>query len=471
MNSFFTNFLKISTIPTLVAIIVLILFIGLMVVLKNKKVSFSARMLVALVAGLILGIGVDLIFGNSSVYTEVARTEISLWFSLVGNTFVKLIQLLAIPVVFLSIFFVILDFEGKNIKGFTFKTLLMLLGTTAIAAVVGILVVNLFNITSIPLQGNLSDSLNERISGYTSSSFPQFFGNLVPNNIFTAFSSNSGIISVALIAVLFATASKFLRSKGKEEINPVIDLFRGLNKLVNSVLINIIKIMPYAIIALVANTIISNGIQAINALLGFIAALYVAVAIQLVVYSVILLISGVSPIQFYKKAFSTLVFAFSSRSSVGTLPHTLNTLKNKLGVSSKTADFIAPLGTTVGSNGCAGVFPAMLGVLVAAAAGVTIDLPFYIFLVIVVTLGSIGIAGVPGTATVAATVTLNGIGLGSYFDRVGAIFGIDPIVDMGRTMLNVCGAMVSSVVVDRWEGTHNIEMFNSNEKDIDLEIE
>ena len=154
-----------------------------------------------------------------------------------------------------------------------------------------------------------------------------------------------------------------------------------------------------------------------------------------------------------------MVFAFSSRSSVGTLPHTLDTLENKLGVSSTTTNFIGPLSTTVGMNGCAGVFPAMFGTIVAASAGVELNISFYVLLVIVVTLGSIGIAGVPGTSTVAATVTLNGIGLGSYFDRVGSIFGIDPIIDMGRTMLNVAGAMVSAVVVDRWEGNMDMDKF------------
>lgn len=202
-------------------------------------------------------------------------------------------------------------------------------------------------------------------------------------------------------------------------------------------------------------------------LIGFIGALYTGVLIMLLIYVPILLVSGVNPIIFYKKAFPTMVFAFSSRSSVGTLSYTMDTLENKLGVSKTTTNFISPLSTTVGMNGCAGVFPAMLGVLVASAAGVEINFAFYFLLVLVVTLGSIGIAGVPGTATVAATVTLNGIGLGQYFDKIGSIFGIDPIVDMGRTMLNVTGAMVSAVAVDRWEGNHNMELFNKKIVDED----
>ncbi len=459
MNNFLENFLKISTLPTLIAIILLVVGVVIMSVLKNKKVSFSSRMLIALFLGIGIGIGVDLIFGSSEIYKEVSRQEISSWFNIVGGTFVKLIQLVAIPVVFLSLFFVILDFEGKNIKGFTIKSLALLLGTTAISAVIGILVVHLFNLTNTGLQKELGEAMTERIAGISESAFPDYFSQLIPNNIYSTFSSNSAIISVAIISVLFATSARFLRKKGSEEIEDVIKFFAGMKKLITSVLINVIKIMPYAIIALVGRTIISNGIESITALIGFIGALYTGVIAMLLVYVVILTLVGVNPITFYKKAFSTLVFAFSSRSSVGTLPHTLDTLENKLGVSSTTTNFIGSLSTTVGMNGCAGVFPAMLGTIVAASAGVELNISFYVLLVIVVTLGSIGIAGVPGTSTVAATVTLNGIGLGSYFDRVGSIFGIDPIIDMGRTMLNVAGAMVSAVVVDRWEGNMDMDKF------------
>ena len=188
---------------------------------------------------------------------------------------------------------------------------------------------------------------------------------------------------------------------------------------------------------------------------------------MMLIYIPILIVSGLNPVTFYKKAYPTLVFAFSSRSSVGTLPYTLDTLENKMGVSSKTANFVGSLSTTIGMNGCAGVFPAMLAIIVGGAAGVPLNLSFYLLVVIVVTLGSIGIAGVPGTATVAATVTLNGVGLGNYFDKIGAVFGIDPLIDMGRTMLNVCGGMVSAVVVDRWEGTIDVEKYNTKIVDED----
>ena len=112
-------------------------------------------------------------------------------------------------------------------------------------------------------------------------------------------------------------------------------------------------------------------------------------------------------------------------------------------------------------NGCAGVFPAMLGTLIAGAVGTELNLSFFVLVVVIVTVGSIGIAGVPGTATVAATVTLNGLGYGHTISSIGAVFGIDPIIDMGRTMLNVAGTMVSAIVVDKWDGTFNREIYDA----------
>lgn len=459
-NAFLNNFLKVSTLPTLLALFIFLVSIFVLKATK-KKFSFSARMLLGLVFGLIIGVGIDLIFGSNQVYLDFGRSEISIWMGLFGGSFVKLIQLLAVPLVFLSIFFVVLDLKVDNVKKFTMKTFLLLLGTTAISALVGIAVVKIFNLTNSSLAGAISDNQGERLTEIAAQSFPQFFGELIPRNISQTFANNGAIVSVVIISVLFARASKFLLVKKPNQIEPFIGVLKSLKIVTNSVLINVIKLMPYAIVALVANTIISNGIEAIKGVIGFILALYLGVLIMLVVYVIILLLAGINPITFYKKAYPTMIFAFSSRSSVGTLPYTIDTLENKMGVSNQSANFIGTLATTIGMNGCAGVFPAMLAVIVGASAGVALDFSFYLLVVLVVTVGSIGIAGVPGTATVAATVTLNGIGLGSYFDRIGAVFGIDPIIDMGRTMLNVTGSMVSAVVVDKWEGNMDMDKFNS----------
>lgn len=459
-ETFFTQFLKLSNFYTIGALICLVLAILFLRTLKAKKVSFSKRMIIALVVGLAIGIIIDLIGNKHSIYLEFGRAEISSWYGLVGSGFLKLVQLLAIPVVFLSIIQVVIEVQGERIKSLTGKTFTTLLGTTAISAAIGILVVKLFNLNGASFAGDLTEQKAAAVSNVASQSFPEFFLNIIPNNIFAAMSDNGSIVSVVIIAALFATAIRFLKVKKPDQVAPFVTLLESLKVTVNSVLTNVIKLMPYGVIALVANTIIANGIQSISGMLSFIVALYVAVIIMLLIYVVILSALGVNPVTFYKKAFTTLLFAFSSRSSVGTLPYTLKTLEKDMGVSNETTNFVATLGTTIGMNGCAGVFPAMLGVLVASAVGTEMTLSFYLLVVVVVTVGSIGIAGVPGTATVAATVTLNGLGYGGAISSIGAVFGIDPIVDMGRTMLNVTGSMVSAVIVDKWEGTFNKERFN-----------
>jgi len=459
---FFTQFLKLSNLFTLGALIALIiLFVGLSQA-KKYKLSFTWRMTLALLGGLLLGVAVDLIGRYNGTYVTFSRAEIVSWLGLFGNGFLRLIQLLAVPVVFLSIIKVMTDINTETLKTLTWKTVLLLLGTTAIAATVGISVVYLFNLQNSILAAEITSQRAESMAKIATRSFPEFFLDLIPNNIFEAFSTNSSIVSVVIIAALFAAAIRFLKVKKPTEVAPFVSLLDSLRTTVNSVLTNVIKVMPYGVVALVANTIIRNGIDAIRGMIGFIAALYAGVGIMLLVYVVLLFIFGVNPVTFYKKGMNTLLFAFSSRSSVGTLPYTLDTLENKMGVSGQTANFVGTLGTTIGMNGCAGVFPAMLATIVAAAVGIPMSISYFVMIVLVVTIGSIGIAGVPGTATVAATVTLNGLGLGEAMSSIGGVFGIDPIVDMGRTMLNVTGSMVSAVIVDKWNGTFDTKAFNGN---------
>ena len=459
-SPFFKQFMKISNGYTLAAVLGLIAIFVILNQLKKKDVSFSNRTLIGLVLGLGLGLGIDLLGSSSAIYTEFARKEISVWFSLVGTGFVKLVQLTAVPVVFLSILKVVIDVKGDRIRTLTQKTFLVLLSTTAVSALVGIFVVKLFKLQGSSFTGDLSQSSIDKIGNVAAQSFPEFFLDLIPNNIFDVMSKNSSIVSVVIIAGLIATALRILMNKSPEQVQPLITLFDSLRTTMNSVLTNIIKLMPYGVVALVANTIVSNGLNAIVGVLGFIVAIYVGIMIMLVVYALILLALGLNPVTFYRKAYTTMVFAFSSRSSVGTLPYTLRTLTQDLGVSEQSANFVGTLGTSIGMNGCAGVFPAMLGTLVAAAVGVEMNVSFYVLVVIVVTVGSIGIAGVPGTSTVAATVTLNGLGLGAAMAHIGSIFGIDPIIDMGRTALNVTGSMISAIVVDSWEDSFDRERYN-----------
>lgn len=191
----------------------------------------------------------------------------------------------------------------------------------------------------------------------------------------------------------------------------------------------------------------------------FILLLYLGLAIMFAAEALLLTVFGVNPLTYFKKAKSPLVLAFTSRSSMGVLPLTVETLTHRLGVSTTTANTVASFGTTAGMQGCAGVFPGLVVVYIANVSGIPFDLTLFIMSIVVIALGSIGIAGVPGTATMAASVSLSGTGLGAYFSSISPVLAIDPIIDMGRTMLNVSGSMTNAIVVDKIMGTFDEEAF------------
>ena len=155
--------------------------------------------------------------------------------------------------------------------------------------------------------------------------------------------------------------------------------------------------------------------------------------------------------EYVKRGAKPLMLAFTSRSSIGTLPVLVETLDKEFGVEEGIASFVGSLGSNMGMNGCAGVYPAMVTVMLAQMTKTPMDLGFFIMLAIVIVVSSFGIAGLPGAATLSISVVISGMGMGEYFPLVGAIVAIDPILDMGRTMLNVSGTMVSAIVTGKKE--------------------
>ena len=449
---FFERFLAITQFQTLLAIALFLLCCFGLKRLQDKKVDFSIRMLVGLVLGAVLGLGVQAAAGfpaDASVWMK----ETAIWYGLVGRAFIAFIRMLVIPLIFVSIVKVILDFAGKkDLPKIAVRGIFWLLFTTAIASVLGIVLGNLFGLGFGVKTGEVA-----KINDYTN--LVDTFIRLIPNNIVGAMSGEN-IVGLVIFSALVGMAANRMEKNNPETIGVFKKLMQGLYKIVMSIAMTIIKYMPYAVIALLSRTIISNGVPAIIEVSSFVGAIYVATAIMLVVHLVIIGAHGVAPTTYVKKALGTWLLAFTSRSSVGTLPMTISTLTKRMGVNDGTANLVGSLGSTIGMNGCAGFFPAMIVVMVAHMIGIQIDIQFYIMLVIVVTIGSIGIAGIPGTATVAATIALSGMGMGDYFGLIGMVLAIDPIIDMARTLTNVSGTMTAAVATDREMGTMDMAVFN-----------
>ena len=454
-STFLSEFLFITDIKTIAFIAILVAIFILVRKMEKKKIKFSTRMISAMGIGLVLGFIIQLVAGFPEKPSSVRWIEeVSKWYGLVGNGFMDLLKMLVVPLIFVSIIRVIINMkDGVNLGKLTSKSLLVLLGTTTLATIVGLVVGNLFNLGV----GEVVATSNTDIREITS--IVDTIRGLLPSNPVQAMAEGN-IVAVVIFAAFIGTSMKRLNKKYSDVIKPAWDLVEASYKIITSVAMTVIKFMPYAVVALLANTIAARGVSAILGVVDFIIALYVSVAIMFIIHLIIIALNGLNPIKYVKNVMEPLILAFTSRSSLGTLPVTIETLTEKAGVDNGVASFVGSLGSNAGMNGCAAIYPALMAITVANMSGTPMDFSFYGMLLVIIVISSLGIAGLPGTATMAVSVVISGMGMGAAFPLVGGIIAIDPILDMGRTMLNVNGTMVTAVTVANSFGDINKEKFN-----------
>lgn len=443
-STFFTDFLYLTDIKTILFIVVLFALFFVMKQMEKKKVKFSTRMLSATGIGLVLGLLIQVVGGFPDAPLEVPFiAEINKWYGLFANGFMDLLKMLVIPLIFVSIMRVIINMkQGENLGKLTARTLGLLVGTTAIAAIIGLVVGNLFQL------GVNSHLVAGEATIREVSSLVDTLRGLLPSNPIASM-ANGNVVAVVIFAAFLGLATKRQTKKYYDIVKPFIDLVEAFYKIILSVAMTIIKWMPYAVIALLANTIAGRGMVALGEAIDFILATYIGVALMFVVHLILIALSGLNPFRYVKNVLDALVLAFTSRSSLGTLPVSIEKLTDNVGLDNGTATFVGSLGSNAGMNGCAGIYPALVAITVANMTGTPIDMTFIIMLVIVIALASFGIAGLPGSATMAISVVLSGMGMGEYFPLIAGIIAIDPILDMGRTMLNVNGTLTTAVLVGK----------------------
>lgn len=459
-NVFFKEFLKISDVKTIIFLVVLGVILFALNKLPKKKFSFSAKVMIATVVGLILGLVIQFTAGfpnNPMKLTFVAET--TLWYSLLGGGFISFIRMLVIPLVMVSIIHVIINMkEDAKLGALVKRTLVITLVMVAISVALGIFLGKTFNVGHVE-QAVAAEGVNKirEVKNIVDT-----LKALIPANPVEAM-VNLNIVGLVIFSAMLGVAAKRMSKKYIEIVSPFFALINAMQKIIVSMAMSIIKWMPLAVVPLLANTIAQKGISAIVEVSKFILVLYLAVAVMFVIQMIAVAMFGLNPITYVKKCISLLILAFTSRSSVGCLPVTISTLTNKLGVSESTASFVGSFGTTAGMQGCAGIFPALTIVFVTNMSGHSVDLTLIVMSIIVVSIGSLGIAGIPGTATMAASVGLSGTGLAGLFPLVNPILAIDPIIDMPRTMLNVIGSVTNAIMVDKSLGQINLSVYNDPE--------
>ena len=432
---------------------------------KNRGNSLSVTVFIALILGLIFGVALQNLYTDN----QSAVSQSLDWINLIGSGYVRLLQMIVMPLVFVSILSAITRLHDAGSLGkISFSILSVLLFTTAIAALVGIGFSILFDLNADGLiAGARETAAQERVLGRVDQvanlTVPSMLLSFIPRNPFAELTgaNPTSIISTVIFAAFLGIATLRLRKDNGDIAERISQGIESLNKLVMSLVKIVISLTPYGILALMTRMAATSSLTDILNLLNFIIASYLAIIVMFIIHGVLLALSGINPLLYYKKVLPTLLFAFTSRSSAATIPLNIETQTNRLGNSATIANFSATFGATIGQNGCAGIYPAMLAFMVAPSVGIDPLAPqFILSLVAIVTISSFGIAGVGGGATFAAIVVLSTMGL--PLTLVGLLISIEPLIDMGRTALNVNGAMTAGTLSSKWLKQTDLQVLTSS---------
>lgn len=431
-----------------VSLLVSIAIIGFLYYLGRKRVGFGYRVLIALGLGLAAGIFFNVFkFDATSVST-------------IGSIYVNLIKMLVIPLVVVLVISSITSISNlSHLRKIGVKTISWFLVTTGVAAIIGLLVALAFNPGA-----NIVQTVNENFKPREIPTFSQVILDLVPSNPFSDMAAGK-VVPVLIFAIFLAVAIVHVGSKKPEAVQPFKQFIDSLAQILHQVIKYVIRLTPFGVYALIGTMAARYGLETLKPLISVVAATYVALIIHFVLAfgGLVTFVAKVNPLKFFKKAYPTIAVAFTTRSSYATLPVNLEVITKRLRVSPRIASFVAPLGATMNMNGCGGVWPAIVAIFVARVYNVPLAVSDYILIVLVAVISSIGVAGVPGPASISTTVVLTAIGL--PLEGLGLVLAIDAIVDMGRTAVNATGTTVTSLLVADSEGEFDREAFNRDEED------
>ncbi|CXR76157.1 Sodium:dicarboxylate symporter family protein [Staphylococcus aureus] len=450
---------------TLINIIVLVIFIVILHMMARKHISFAKRVFTALGIGIVFGVLLHLVYGtHSNVITSTSD-----WFNIVGQGYVALLQMIVMPLIFISIVAAFTKIQiGEKFAKIGSLIFIFLIGTVTIAAIVGVVYALVFGLDASTINlGNAEQARGSEIAkqakDLTAHTLPQQILELLPKNPFLDFTGQRATSTIAVVIFASFIGFAYLRVARKqpdhgELLKRAID---AIYSLVMAIVTFVLRLTPYGVLAIMANTLSTSDFGAIWTLGKFLIASYAALITMYIIHLIILSLLGISPIRYIKKTLEVLIFAFTSRSSAGALPLNVQTQTRRLGVPEGIANFAATFGLSIGQNGCAGIYPTMLAIMVAPVANVEIDLQFIVTLIAVVIISSFGVAGVGGGATFASILVLSTLNLPVAL--AGVLISVEPLIDMGRTALNVNDSMLAGTGTAKLTKHWDKDTFESND--------
>ena len=439
------------------AIVNLVVFAALLSFLfqlSKRGFGFSKLVLIGLVLGTLFGTYLQVIFGPGH---EVSQETIE-WTNVVANSFVNLLRMIIIPLILVTMIAAVLKVdEIKSLGKIGGSVVAILVFTTMISAVVGIIMASATGLDATEFnlgerEAARAEVLESRQDSVADLSIPQLLTSMVSSNIFRDLSQDRSIsiIAVVIFGLLFGISALLVGQEDKAHGERI----RGFIETTQAVVMRLVKIVmsltPYGVLALMTRVMSTSDVDAIVTLISFVIASYIAIAIMFAIHAFMIGLLGANIKSYFQKVWPVLTFAFVTRSSAATIPLTIRAQIEELKVPAPIANISASFGATIGQNGCAGIYPAMLAVMVAPSVGVEVDLGFIAYLVLVIAIASFGIAGVGGGATNAALVVLPLMGL--PVTVAALLITIEPLIDMARTALNVNGAITTGMITSRFIG-------------------
>ncbi len=425
---------------TLIPLISLVLLMVLLYQLQCRQVSYNKRVMLALVMGVVLGCCCQLFLTGHSVAMHAVRQV----FDLVGEGYLALLKMLVVPLVLTSIIDALLnvgELSGDVVRRIAVRSVIVLLVMTSVASAIGLMVGSWFSVgagLSLPVTTLKPSHVNHGVV--------DTLVHMLPSNPIAAM-ANGNSVAIVLFAGLLGMSALLLLRQDANVAKPFQQFIKSAFAVTKKLASMVIALTPYGVLALVAGVTSTQGLGTLLAISHYIVAMIVAMFLVFVMHALVVLLKGMSPWRFWQQAYPALLVAFTTRSSFGTLPVSESTLRKRFGVSQLTASFVPSLGATMGMNACAGVFPAMLVVMSMTILHMPITLAVIFKVMLINAIASLGVSGIPGTASVAAAVTLSALGL--PYSVIGLVQGVDPIIDMFRTATNIDGVMATGVVVDQ----------------------
>jgi len=405
------------------------------------------------VISLVLGIGCGYLLNAGGPLHYDGSNVLKEYVLPFGNAFLSLIKMVIVPLIFFSLISGVTSMTDQGaFRRVGLKAVISFLLTATFAVLIGLVFATVFT----PGKGVNLDEILKTTGGITPSAIgtepfglQKLLNEIVPENFIHAMSNNEHILQVVLLAIFTAV---IIMSIG-EKARLVRDVCQSAAHVVFKMIEAIMKLSPYGVFCIIAPLVSSQGLDVIKYLAILIVTVACALLLQYLLFGVMIVVFGrLSPLPFYKKVLETQSFAFSTRSSKATLPTAMRVVNERMGVSKSSSSFILPLGAAINMDGTA-IYLGICSLFFAQAYGMHFTLQQYLVLILTATLGSIGAAGIPSGSIIMMGMVFSSVGL--PLGGIAVILGIDPILDMLRTTVNITGDSVITLLVDKSEGTFN----------------